>query len=116
LLALSLKLSQELEDWDGSLDLFEEMVPPIIGEYFELYYKGSFRLPKKINLLMLRKDKSLSKMEIRVLNVIQSMSNRSDEIVTLNSIIEMVSEENKDLVIEAIEVLIQKKLMIPITP
>jgi len=116
LLALSLKLSQELEDWDGSLDLFEEMVPPIIGEYFELYYKGSFRLPKKINLLMLRKDKSLSKMEIRVLNVIQSMSKRSDEFITLNSIIEMVSEENKDLVIEAIEVLIEKKLMIPVNP
>ena len=115
-MALNLKLSQELEDWDGSLDVFEEMVPPIIDEYFELYYKGSFMLPKKIDLLMLRKDKSLSKMEIRVLNVIQSMSKRNDEIINLNSIVELVSEENKDLIIEAIEVLIERKLIIPTYP
>jgi len=115
-MALNLKLSQELEDWDGSLDIFEEMVPPIISEYFELYYKGSFILPKKIDLLMVRKDKSLSKMEIRVLNVIQSMSKRNDDIINLNSIVELVSEENKDLIIEAIEVLIERKLIIPTNP
>jgi hypothetical protein len=114
MLALGLKLSQELEDWDGSLEIFEEMVPPIINEYFELYYKGSFRLPRKIDLFALRKDKSLSKMEIRVLNVIESMSKRNDEVINLNSIIELVSEENKDLIIEAIEVLIEKKIIIPV--
>ena len=116
LLALSLKLSQELENWDGSIDVFDEMVPKIIGEYFELFYKGSFTLPKKINLLNLRKEKSISKMEIRVLNVLQSMSKRNEELINLSSIIELVSEENKDLVIEAIEVLIERKLIIPINP
>lgn len=116
MLALNLKLSQYIEDWDGSLDIFEEMVPTIIGEYFELYYKGSFKLPKKLNLFKLRKDKSLSKMEIRVLNVVESMLKRGEEILTLNSILEMVSEENKDLIIEAIEVLIERKLIIPVNP
>jgi len=116
MLALNLKLSQELEDWDGSLNLFEETVPPIINEYFELYYKGSFTIPKKIDLFALRKEKSLSKMEIRVLNVIQSMLKRNDEIITLNSIIELVSEENKDLIIEAIEVLIERKIIISVNP
>jgi hypothetical protein len=116
LTALNLKLSRKLEDWDGSLDIFEEMVLPIIGEYFELYYKGSFTLPKKINLFKLGKDKSLSKMEIRVLSVVQSISKRDDEIINLNNIIELVSEENKDLIIEAIEALIERKLIIPINP
>ncbi|MHA2281461.1 MAG: hypothetical protein ACXAC5_11455 [Promethearchaeota archaeon] len=116
MLALNLKLSQELENWDGSLDLFEEMVPRIIGEYFELFYKGSFTIPKKTNLFKMRKEKSLSKMEIRVLNVIQSMSKRTEESITLNSIIDLVSEDNKDLVIEALEVLIERKLIIPVNP
>jgi hypothetical protein len=116
MLALNLKLSQELENWDGSLEIFEEQVPLIIEEYFELFYKGSFTLPRKINLIKLRKEKSLTKMEIRVLNVIQSMSKRTEEPITLNSIIDLVSEDNKDLVIEAVEVLIGQKLIIPTTP
>ncbi|MFW9897412.1 MAG: hypothetical protein ACFFD7_16530, partial [Candidatus Thorarchaeota archaeon] len=116
ILALNLKLSQELDGWDGSLDQFEELVPRIIEEYFELYYKGSFILPKKINILKIRKDKSLSKMEIRVLNVIQSMSKGIEDAISLNSIVEVVSEENKDLVIEALEGLIERKLIHPSNP
>ncbi|KKM52246.1 hypothetical protein LCGC14_1555030, partial [marine sediment metagenome] len=74
MLALNLKLSKELEDWDGSLDIFEETIPSILLEYFELYYKESFKLAENINFLKLRKEQSLSKMEMRVINVIQSMS------------------------------------------
>ncbi|MBY8992448.1 MAG: hypothetical protein KGD58_17005, partial [Candidatus Lokiarchaeota archaeon] len=116
ILALNLKISRELENWDGSLDIFEATVPSIINEYFELYYKGSFRLSTKIDLLTLRKDKSFSKLEIRALNVIQSVSKRNNNIVNLDDIIELVSEENKDLIIEAIEVLIERKMITPINP
>ena len=116
ILALNLKISRELENWDGSLDIFEATVPLIINEYFELYYKGSFRLSAKIDLLTLRKEKSFSKLEIRVLNVIQSVSKRNNNIVNLDNIIELVSEENKDLIIEAIEVLIERKMITPINP
>jgi len=115
-LALNLKLSRELENWDGSLDLFEELIPTIINEYFELHYKGSFRLSGKIDLLKLRKEKSLDRLEIRTLNVIQSVSKRNNNVVNLNNIIELVSEENKDLIIVAIETLIERKLIIPINP
>ena len=85
-----------------------------MNDYFELYYKESFKLPENINFLKLRKEQSLSKMEMRVINVIQSMS--KDNIITdLNHIIELVSEENKDLIIEAIEVLIKRGLIVPST-
>ncbi|MFX0082754.1 MAG: hypothetical protein ACFE94_13470 [Candidatus Hodarchaeota archaeon] len=114
ILALNLKLSIELENWDGSLDRFEEVVPLIINEYFELHYKGSFRLPGKINLFQLRKDKSLNKLEVRTLNVIQSISKRNNNIVNLDNVIELVHEENKDLIIVAIESLIEKKFILPI--
>lgn len=50
-------------------------------------------------------------MEIRVLNVVQSMSKRE---ISLNDIIEVVREDNKDLVIEAIETLIEHEIIVPI--
>ena len=114
ILALNLKLSKELEDWDGALDHFEIMVPRVINEYFELYYKESFSLSEDINLLNMKKEKRLTKMEMRVINVIQSMSN-DNVILDINNIVELVHEENKDLIIEAIESLIKQKIIIPIS-
>ncbi|TKJ19702.1 MAG: hypothetical protein CEE43_14710 [Promethearchaeota archaeon Loki_b32] len=113
ILALNLKLSKELENWDGSLDEFEILIPEILNEYFELYYKEAFRLATDINLIKMKKEKKLTKMEMRIVNVIQSMS--KDNIITnLNNIVELVSEENKNLIIDAIESLIKQKLIIPL--
>ena len=113
-LALNLKLSKELEMWDGSLDDLEIIIPKILNEYFELYYKDSFKLARDLNLIKLKKEKALSKMEMRVINVVQSMSKDTNIIVNLNNIVELVSEENKDLVIVALESLIRQNIIIPI--
>jgi hypothetical protein len=61
----------------------------------------------------MRKEKTLTKMEVRVLNVIQSMARGESEHINLSSVVEMVSEDNKDLVIEAIESLIEQKILMP---
>ncbi len=114
ILALNLKLSNKLEDWDGSLDDFQILVPEILNEYFELYYKDSFILSEDINLITMKKERKLTKMEMRVINVIQSMS-EDNKIADLNNIVELVSEENKDLIIEAIESLLKQKLIIPLS-
>ncbi|MFX0020859.1 MAG: hypothetical protein ACFE9S_00915 [Candidatus Hermodarchaeota archaeon] len=111
-LALNLKLSKDLEHWDGALDEFEISVPQIINEYFELYYKEAFKLSSDINLITMKKEKKLTKMELRVINVLQSMS-RDNIITDVNNIVELVHEENKDLIIEAIESLIKEKIIIP---
>jgi len=111
MLALNFKLAKEIEDWDGSLDQFEELIPLILNDYFELFYKDAFKLADDTNLIKLKKEKSLTKMEIRVLNVVQSMSKRK---LSLSDIIQVVSEENKDLVIEAIETLIEHEFIVPI--
>ncbi|MFX0008470.1 MAG: hypothetical protein ACFFAV_17305, partial [Candidatus Hermodarchaeota archaeon] len=112
-LALNLKLSKDLENWDGALDDFEIIVPQIINEYFELYYKESFRLSGDINFIAMKKERKFTKMEMRVINVLQSMA--KDNIITdVNNIVEMVHEENKDLIIEALESLIKQKIIIPL--
>ena len=113
ILALNLKLSKELENWDGSLDEFEILVPKILYEYFELYYKDSFQLAGDVNLIRLKKEKNISKMEMRIINVIQSMST-DNTIANLNNIVELVHEENKNLIIDAIESLIKRKIIIPL--
>ena len=70
----------------------------------------------------MRKDKTFSKMENRVLNVIQSFKViqstqsvlKSKTIVFyLNTILELVSTQNKNLGIEAIESLIEKRIIAP---
>ncbi|MFX1418242.1 MAG: hypothetical protein ACFE9N_04895 [Promethearchaeota archaeon] len=113
ILALNLKLSKELENWDGSLDAFEILVPQIIYEYFELYYKDSFKLSEDINLIKMKKERKLTKMEMRIINVIQSMS-KDNIVADINHLVELVHEENKDLIIEAIESLIKQKIIISV--
>jgi len=51
-------------------------------------------------------------METRVLNVVYSMA-KNKESFYLEYILEIIHEENKDLVIDAIETLIQKEIIIP---
>ncbi len=114
LLALNLNLSEQLQSWDGSLDQFEVIFPSILNEYFELYYKESFQLNIRDNeFLKITKDKSLNKMEIRVLNVINSVAKSKENIINLDMIINLVHEENKDIIIKAIESLIAQKIIIP---
>ncbi len=114
LLALNLNLSEQLQSWDGSLDQFEVILPSILNEYFELYYKESFQLNIRDNeFLKITKDKSLNKMEIRVLNVIDSVAKSKENIINLDMIINLVHEENKDIIIKAIESLIAQKIIIP---
>jgi len=111
-LALTLQLSETIENWDGSLDQFDDLVPPIIKDYFELYYKEPFKIGKTEYIAKLRKDSELSSMETRILNVIYSIAKSKHEFY-LNFIIESVHEMNKDKVIDALESLIQKKIIIP---
>lgn len=111
-LGLILKMSTYLENWDGSLDMFEVITPPIIDEYLELYYKEPFEITKPEVVAKLKKDNELSSMETRVLNVVYSMA-KNKESFYLEHILDIIHEDNKDLVIDAIETLIQKKIVIP---
>ena len=61
----------------------------------------------------MKKEKKITKMDLRIINVIQSMS-KENKIPDINNIVELVHEENKDLIIEAIESLIKQKIIIPL--
>jgi len=110
--AFDLHFSKTLENWDGSLEKFDKLIPPIISNYFELYFKEQFTLNKSKYIANVRKEAEFHPIESRVLNVIYSMS-IVDEKLYLKDIVEAVDEKNKNLVIDALESLIEKRIIIP---
>lgn len=111
-LGLCAELGDELPNWGGQIDIFETLIPPILGKFFELHYKGYFILNKPQKVAVIRQQQELSSMETRELNVIYSFA-KGKEPFKLNRILDLVHEDNNDLVIEGIEGLINKKIIIP---
>ena len=109
---ITLNLNELIEHWDGALDTFETEIPPILRQYLDLYYKEPFVLNSVEYISELRKEVELTKMEVRVLNTVYSMA-KSKKSFFLDYIIETVHEENKDIIIEAIESLISNKVFLP---
>jgi hypothetical protein len=111
-LGLMLQLGQQIEKWDGSLDQFDELMPPIISKYIELSYKERFVLNSPTFIADARKEEEFNAMEKRVLNVIYSMAKSKSEFY-LDHVVDSVHENNKDLVIDAIESLVLMKILVP---
>ncbi|MFX0167640.1 MAG: DUF2341 domain-containing protein [Promethearchaeota archaeon] len=109
---LNLNLSEELENWDGSLDKFQSLIPSILNEYFELYYKGPFIITDAASRAKICKDHELSSMEKYILSIIDSIM-KDETSFHLDKIIELVAEQNKNLVIDALESLIKEELILP---
>ncbi|TET02177.1 MAG: hypothetical protein E3J90_02715 [Promethearchaeota archaeon] len=111
-LGIMLDLSQLIENWDGAIHEFEAQLPPIITKYVELYYKDAFKINDAEYIAKLRKENELNSMETRILNVIYSIAKNKQEF-HLETIFEVVHEKNQDLIIDAIETLINKQIIIP---
>jgi hypothetical protein len=106
------ELSELIENWDGAIHEFEAQLPPIIANYVELYYKDAFQINNAEYIAKLRKESELNSMETRILNVIYSIAKSKQEF-HLETIFEVVHEKNQDLIIDAIETLINKQIIIP---
>jgi len=113
-LGAMLELSEQIENWDGAIHEFEIRFPPIINNYVELYFKETFTINNAEFIANLRKEGELNSMETRILNVIYSIAKSKKEFY-LKTIFEIIHEKNRDLVIDGIETLIEKKVIIPST-
>jgi hypothetical protein len=111
-MGLTLQLSDKIENWDGSLDMFGNLIPPIVNNYIELYYKEPFEINAPEDIAKIKKEMELNSMETRILNVIYSMV-KSKKNFYLEHILDAVHEQNKDKIIDAFESLIVRKLIIP---
>jgi len=106
---MMMELKELLEDFRGGLGIFEKRIPQIISQLINLHYKGPFKLAHDLKI---EKAHHLTSMETRLINVIRSLSKNGEDFL-LESIPNMTSEKNEDLIIEAIEGLIQKEFIIP---
>jgi len=111
-LGIMFELSELIENWDGAIHEFEAQLPPVIANYVELYYKDAFQINNAEYIAKLRKESELNSMEKRILNVIYSIA-KSKQDFHLDTIFEVVHEKNQDLIIDAIETLINKQIIIP---
>jgi hypothetical protein len=114
---LSLTIMEELgdsiKDFDGLLEPFELAVPSILSKSIDLHYKEFFKISNdKALFLKTKKERDMSSLESRLFNVLTSYSKGGNNFA-LVSIFKMISEKNEDLIIEAIESLIKRKLIIP---
>ena len=103
--------SDILENWDGSIEIFEKAIPLIIDQYFNFTYKEGFILNNPEYIATMRKETEFSKMETRILNTIYSMAKSKSEFY-LEDIVLTVHEDNKDLIIDSIERLLDKQIII----
>jgi len=110
--ALNLNICGELENWDGSLDKFQSFIPSILNVYFELYYKEPFIITNPASRAKICKDHELSSMEKHILNVIDSIM-KDQSLFYLDKVIKLVDKQNENLVINALESLIKKGLILP---
>lgn len=97
------------KEFRGDLRPFEKNLPQFILQSLNLHYKGPFKLAHHLKI---KKAHDLTRMEGRILKILKSDSNIK-EYFNLNSIFDMTSEKNEDLIIEAIEGLIKKELIVP---
>ncbi|MFX1322800.1 MAG: hypothetical protein ACFFAQ_14275 [Promethearchaeota archaeon] len=114
LMEIDSSFSDKYENWNGELKRFNKLMPPLLDQYFESYYRDPFKLNRNKNINDLKKEKQLSKMELRLLNVIISITKTSEqEEFYLENAIRNVYEKNQDIIIDALENLIEKRILIP---
>lgn len=113
-LGAMLELSEQIGNWDGEIHEFEEKFPSIVNKYIELSYKESFTINNAEYIAKIRKESELNSMEIRILNVIYSIAKSKQEF-HLETIFELIHEKNQNIVIDGIETLIKKQVIIPST-
>ncbi|MHA1914179.1 MAG: hypothetical protein ACW97V_07425 [Promethearchaeota archaeon] len=111
LTVLEEKFPGGFKNWDGDLQKFNKIIPLLLEEYFQLYYKESFKVNNIKDINRIIEDEELSTIETRLLNVIKSMTKDNDDF-NLKDPVEVIHEKNKDLVIEALESLITKGIII----
>ena len=75
--ALYVKISNQLQNWDNDLNGLEDIIKPLIYEYFDIYYKDPFSVCiQESEVPQYKKKLSLSKTELHVLNIIFSILGR----------------------------------------
>jgi len=112
--ALYVKISEKLKNWDNDLNSLDDIAQPLIYEFFDIYYKDPFKVNiQESELSKYKKKLNLSKFEFQIMNTIFLIL-KDNSHFKLMDILEMEMDKNEDEIINALESLIESKLIKPI--
>ena len=103
--------SKYMKNFAGDLSLFNDNIPPIIDNYFALYYKEFFKL-NHARISKIRHKMNLTNIEIHIIDAVNSNFNGIKEF-KLDEILDLLRTKNRDLVIKGIENLMKQQIIIP---
>jgi len=110
--AIYAQYPEKLKNFAGLLTEMKAGIDVLLDKFLFLYYSQPFSITS--NESYFNKIKGLgdlTKMETRIINVILSEF-RSEKLFRLNTLVGLVDEENKDLVLEGIKLLIKRKILV----
>jgi len=109
-----IKISELIKNWNHDLKPFDAIIQPLTNEYFDIYYKDPFKVNiQETELQNSKKKFKLSKLEIQIMNQIFLILKEKSHF-KLMDILERVSVKTEDQIINALETLIEFKLIKPI--
>ena len=109
------EIADKIDNFNHDLNLYQKIIPPFLDEYFELYYKNHFKmnyLESDINSI--KKKHQLNNQQFQVLKNIALLLNQHQTFKLLD-IVQKMSRYDENVIIDAIESLIEKKVILPIT-
>jgi len=111
--AIYIKISERIKNWDNDLHNMDEIIQPLIYEYFDIYYKDPFKVNiQESELLTYKKKLNLSKFEFQVMHIVFLILKEKSHF-KLMDILERETDKNEDEIINALESLIEHKLIKP---
>jgi len=112
--AVYVKVSERLKNWNNDNHSFDEFIQPLVYEYFDIYYKDPFKVNiQESELLKYKKKLNLSKFEFHIMNTAFLLLKEKSHF-KLMDILEKETDKNEDEIINALESLIEFKLISPI--
>jgi len=102
-----------LKTFKGNLHPIRSSVEAILYRYLPLYYKNPFELNKSNHYHSVKVSGTLTNLEIRILNVLESQS-KYKKTFLLETILKLIDDTSEDEKIIAVESLIMQKMIIPI--
>jgi len=112
--AVYVKISERLKNWNNDIHSLDEIIQPLVFEYFDIYYKDPFKVNiQESELIKYKKKLNLSKAEFHIMNTIFLLLKEKSHF-RLMDILERETDKNEDEIINALESLIEFKLISPI--
>ena len=106
------QFGEEFISFSGSLNHLSIKFQDFLNQFIFLHYNKEFEItPNKNYYESILETDELTNLEKRLINVILSMT-KINKTFTIKDTIDLIEEKNEDLVLEAINTLIQRKIII----